>query len=511
MPGYVTETDATTGGLFPTYRPGETAVVRMTKGGVITGTVTTQQGEPVVAVSVRAVRVRDLDGHTPRVGGFASAGEDRTDDRGVYRIYGLQPGLYVVYAGPGSGTIFGLVTGFAGDAPTFYPSGTRDTAAEVSVRAGQETQGIDIRYREEQGRRVTGTVEAPDPASGEFGVSVMLTYAASGMPAGGVAVGANVGANSPARSFSIEGVADGDYDVQAILGGREGLTSVSVPQRISVRGSDVTGLRLTLKPMASVSGTVVIEPAAAAEAGSEACKAVRARPLPQETLVMLAPDRPRETAARIFSRLDAAPDSSGAFSLRPLEPERYHLSIRLFDEALYVRAIQLPGSAAPAPTPRAASANAQRAATAVANAALRDFLDLKPGQQLSGVGVRLAEGAASFGGHLVAAEGTPAPPFSQLRVHLVPQERERADDPLRFYETGAGPDGAFSFKNLAPGRYLLVALADADAGERASRPAAWDADARARLRREAESANTPVELQPCQRTSDFTLRFPPSK
>jgi hypothetical protein len=136
---------------------------------------------------------------------------------------------------------------------------------------------------------------------------------------------------------------------------------------------------------------------------------------------------------------------------------------------------------------------------------------LKTGQQLKGIAVRLGEGAASFGGRVAPVEGaapqTPAP----TRVHLVPQERERAEDPLRYHEAAVAPDGAFSFKNLAPGRYLLLARAEAEAADATHRPAAWDADTRARLRREAETAATPVELQPCQRTADFVLKYPQTK
>ena len=66
----------------------------------------------------------------------------------------------------------------------------------------------------------------------------------------------------------------------------------------------------------------------------------------------------------------------------------------------------------------------------------------------------------------------------------------------------------YSTRNVAPGRYFVHARAVSEAGEAAPRPAAWDAGARAILRREAESANAPAELQPCQRTADFVLRFP---
>ena len=257
VPGYVTETDPQTGRVASTYRPGEQALVRLVKGGVLTGSVVDQQGQPLVALSVRAMRVRDLDGRAPQ-GSFPFSGEDRTDDRGVYRIYGLQAGVYVVYAAGFMGIGFNGPGSYSGDTPTFYPSGTRDTAAEVTVRAAQETAGIDIRYREEQGRRVTGTVEFPAGFPSEFGASVTLIYAGSTLSAGSVGMG---GGGSPDRAFSIEGVADGDYDIQSQGGGREGLTAVSAPQRISVKGADVTGLRLTLAPLGSVSGSVRVEPA----------------------------------------------------------------------------------------------------------------------------------------------------------------------------------------------------------------------------------------------------------
>jgi protocatechuate 3,4-dioxygenase beta subunit len=499
VPGYVPEVDPQTGRDAATYRPGDQVTVRLSKGGVVTGTVNDQQGEPLVGLSVRAMRVRDLDGRSPQ-SPFPFSAEDRTDDRGVYRIYGLQPGIYVVFTGGFSASVFGPVTAYGGDVPTFYPSATRDTAVEVAVRGGQEAAGIDIRYRDEQGRRVTGTVEFPAAAAGEYGIGINLTHAATGMPAGST----GVGMNSPDRAFSIEGVADGEYELMAQGGGRDGMTVSSAPQRVSVRGGDVTGVRVTLVPLGAASGTLRIEPAAEADRTRETCKAVtRSAQLPQETLLTATPQRARGVAPRIYSRLDAprdtTPDETGDFSFRALEPARYRLSVRLFDESLYVRALQLPGA-----TPNAAGANA-------AAAAARDVFELKSGQRLTGIGVRLAEGAASFGGRVAVADGaTPQTPTPTL-VHLVPQERERAEDPLRFYEAPVTPDGAFSFRNLAPGRYLLLARAEADAPDAPRRPAAWDADARARLRREAEAAATTVELQPCQRTPDFILKFPQSK
>lgn len=510
QPGFVSETDPLTGRAMGPYRPGENVTVRLVKGGVVTGTVTDSQGQPVAALNVRAARVRDLDGTQPP-NAFPALGEDRTDDRGVYRIYGLRPGLYIIYTGSATGAPFAFFGG-SGDAPTFYPTGTRDTAAEVPVRAGQESGGLDIRLRDDPARRVTGTVESPTGSFGELGVAINLTYASTALPAATGFFNPNNGGD---RSFSFEGIADGDYDLQATTNGRDGVTLASAPQRVSVRGADVTGLRLTLAPLASASGTLRIEPfAEAGRPAPETCKSLRAAPLPQETLVTVAPAVPaRPAPGRIFSRLSVqsstTPDETGAFNVRPLEAGRYRLSVRLFDEALYVRTVQTPAPTTQTPTQRA---GAPRTTTTTA-AVSRDVFDVKAGQQLSGLSVRVAAGAASFAGSLSAAAGAAgAPPsFSQLRVHLVPQERERAEETLQYYEAPVASDGTFAFKNLAPGRYLVVARPFAlEAGEREPRPAALDAATRAALRREAEAASTTVELQPCQRTADFSLRFPPA-
>ena len=116
----------------------------MIKGGVITGLVTNAKGEPIVGVPVHAT----LQNAQPSVVSFLTGGNmSETDDRGIYRIYGLLPGQYTVRAG--STGQFGqfIANGFDIDVPTYYPSSTRDTAIPVSVRSGDETSGIDIKYQ----------------------------------------------------------------------------------------------------------------------------------------------------------------------------------------------------------------------------------------------------------------------------------------------------------------------------------------------------------------------------
>src|SRR5687767_14686600 len=101
----------------PYYRVGDSVKLQLIKGGVMTGTVSTATGEPVVAVRVRAYMIRDHNGQPPRYG--APYRERTTDDRGVYRIYGLNAGTYVVSAG-GGGSFSGFnPSPYESDTPTY--------------------------------------------------------------------------------------------------------------------------------------------------------------------------------------------------------------------------------------------------------------------------------------------------------------------------------------------------------------------------------------------------------
>ena len=128
---------------YPTYRVGDSVRLELIRGGIITGTVTNATGDPVLGVRIRAFMVRDATGKPKKVL-VNSLAENSTDDRGIYRIYGLAPGSYLVRAGGGGAQ--GILSATEFDAPTYAPSSTRDTATEIQVRAGEEAT-VDIRYR----------------------------------------------------------------------------------------------------------------------------------------------------------------------------------------------------------------------------------------------------------------------------------------------------------------------------------------------------------------------------
>lgn len=524
VPGYVTARDP---GADPfasnAYRVGDFVTVRMTKGGVITGAVSDASGEAVVGVRVRAMLVRELDGSTSRAVGAVR--EYQTDDRGVYRIYGLAPGLYIVSAGGASQWETNLPSAYEADGPTFFPSGTRDTASEIVVRAGQETNGIDIRYRGESGHTVSGRLEGfAVQSAAEGGAQLVLSHTATGMIAGSQFLSSR----DSDGSFAFSGLADGDYEVRARRiargDGSDDVGQASRPVPVAVRGADVTGLRVALAPLSALKGRLVLAPLAPAERASAACSGGGVALTAREAVVFVRrdePDEPRNIPRPLVSvRLEAALSAEGDFTLRGLDPGRYRLEARAPAEDWYPRSVTLPIPPPPSSTSKRGAANTRAKASSpgggdAAATAAREYVTLGAGQTVSGVTLTLAEGAASLRGRVAPPGGESAPALqaSQMRVHLVPfVERGRAggddDNPLRYAEAQVADDGSFTLTNLAPGRYQIL-VRPSDVATRT--PLAWDAAARARLRREAESAGSPIKLQPCQRIADYSLNFTPPK
>src|SRR5262245_34079312 len=226
----------------------------MLMGGVITGTVTDSKGQPIVGVPVSAVQTGDVS----VVGSYMMqlAGGAETDDRGVYRIFGLPPGQYTVAAGGGGPFGQFNASGFDLDVPTFYPSATRDTALPVTVRAGDETAGIDIKYRGSEGHSISGTVTGVLEANATMGaVTITLTHAATSSVL-------SLGVVNPAdqkRAFGFNGIGDGEYDLLAFHQTGIDADPMVGTKRVVVRGGDVTGVEIHLARLASIAGTIKLD------------------------------------------------------------------------------------------------------------------------------------------------------------------------------------------------------------------------------------------------------------
>jgi hypothetical protein len=231
-PGYI-------GGAYGARRPGggsapielgegerfTTAVVPLWKSGSIAGTVVDEAGEPIVGVEVRAF---GRDASTGRRQIAAASGG--TDDRGVYRISGLEPGTYVIAVvvsqtwvpttvaeayreavqsnDPGRSSLTSTFTDagilpvipgspatlqvgsmiqstFRGPTPPpitdesrmyvyptiFFPSArTMRSATPLTLRSGEERTGVDLQLRPVRTTRISGTLVGPDGPGANIGV-----------------------------------------------------------------------------------------------------------------------------------------------------------------------------------------------------------------------------------------------------------------------------------------------------------------------------------------------------
>lgn len=457
------------------YRVGQEVNIRMVKGGVITGTVTGAEGEPLVGVVVRTQRVRGLEaGDDDPEGGFSQR-LVFADDRGIYRIFGLSPGVYVVFA-CGGYLYGGTGTAYDDDAPTYYPSAMRPAAVEIRVQPGEEVRGIDIRHRGAEAHAIRGTL------AGAAGKSGSLAWVAVYAPDGSqVTVGQTRYESDPWR-FTITGVADGEYTLRATrYGDDDGAETES--RKVTVKGADVANVALSFVEYGSLEGRVVLDPPDGRPAECELAKGSRRL---EESVLAFERESPGPKALLGFGAREAAPGREGAFTVKMLQPTRYRIEAQPGDEDWYVAAMTVGKAAQKRPA---------------------DGIEVASGRRVSDVEVRLARGAASVRGKVAVPEGVALP--ARLVVHLVPADPKLATETIRYREVEMERDGAFTIANVAPGKYwLLTALPlDSSAAKPGPRRAAWAADTRAALRRAAEKGANAIDLAPCQRADAVTVRY----
>ena len=135
-------------------RARERADERLRKGGVISGAIVDQAGEPLQGVHVRALRLR-------RDGGRAVASDIGldlvTDDRGRYRLFGLPAGKYYVMASTDA-EASGLDRSQGNAFTKVYFPGTPyfESAQALQVDESLDTSGIDLTFGPSRSVRVTG-------------------------------------------------------------------------------------------------------------------------------------------------------------------------------------------------------------------------------------------------------------------------------------------------------------------------------------------------------------------
>src|SRR5215475_11250220 len=308
------------------HRIGANVTITMIKGGAITGKVTNAMGEPLIGVQVNAAMARGAEGSQDRDG----SGIPRfTDDRGVYRIYGLSPGNYVVFT---RNRFHPFPSPYDKDGPTYYPSSTRETAAEVTVTSGGDASGVDIRYRGDRGHAVSGSISfSGEPVSSSVSRMVALTNTVTGV--------VRSDADFFRERFAIYAVTDGEYEITVrwLLASNEEIIA-SAPRRVVVKGADVGGIELKLLPMASIAGKFALE------ATPGVCESKRKWSLEEALLAIRPGAKPGEaTPARSRTVLNGLTEK-GEFTVFYLAADRYFLEPRLPHENWYVKALTAPAS-----------------------------------------------------------------------------------------------------------------------------------------------------------------------
>ena len=229
--------------------------IELVRGGVVTGRVIDEDGRPVVGGNVWLQRPPGDPATHTQFGSRSLPGMGETDDRGVYRLFGVPAGRYLVAVGQ-------HVDGRGSSYQVFYPDTTDQSKAKViEVSAGAEKTEIDI------------TVIPPEKT---YTASGRLIDAANGKPIPGVYIECqpldndhvkmSMVARSPDfrntgsdGSFRLVGLRPGQYRLSVRPSTEDGIDWYSDDMTIDVADEDVSGIELKAHRGASVSGVVTIE------------------------------------------------------------------------------------------------------------------------------------------------------------------------------------------------------------------------------------------------------------
>jgi len=280
----------------------------LVRGGVITGRITDLEGRPIIG---ERVNVLAGEGSSPEpTMDILPQSKNRTDDRGVYRIYGLSPGNYKVSVGQAASGASPLeILGMGGSqyTKTFYPGvaeAAKATAIEIS--AGTEVANINITPgKSAHGFSVSGRVIDAD--SSQPVAKAFVAYSSVSEENQSLDQMNFTGSQTDANGkFRLEGIQPGHYAAFTVGTGQE--NSYSDPAPFYISSGDVTEIEIKVRRGATIEGVAVIEsnvdPAAAAL-------------LQSVTLIAYVADA-KSTSAPSFSRAKVNPD--GSFQLAGLAP-----------------------------------------------------------------------------------------------------------------------------------------------------------------------------------------------
>ena len=384
------------------------------RGGVITGRVVDAQGHPIAEEWISL-----LTADYPRGGRPHIWGNFQTDDRGIYRIFGVRPGSYKVSIGEEGNGIYSRA-GRPRSVPRTYHPDTADPRKAAVIKLGEGTEATKI------------DITIGDPPEG-FAVSGRIVETETGKPVPNVTISlekitiidasstTGYGGPTDARSnlegvFRLENLPSGKYSISIDPPSESDLRAE--PIAFDVLDQDVTGLLIKTSRGASISGTVVLEnrDRNAAEPGARTWLSVHLR---------------NEDRGNIYTSNEAAqikPD--GSFRIGGLVAATVSFSVGSFASM---------GNARPMTISRV-----ERGGIPQPNG-----IQIRDGEHISGIRIVAAYSSGSIRGVVKAQNGT-LPPNGQFVINL-----SKVGDANAPAAGGTATDsrGHFLIEGLAAGTY----------------------------------------------------------
>jgi Carboxypeptidase regulatory-like domain len=383
------------------------------RGGVITGRILDEFGEPMSDVQVSAQQYQTMQGQRRLV---PTGRQGSTNDIGEFRLFGISPGQYYLMATWRSTNPMNNQDKIA-YAPMYYP-GTENAAQaqRVTLAAGQELSDIVMSLKPLRATRVMGTATTSD---GRPFRGMILA-----MSSGGTGFTPPIpGQVRPDGAFTLNGLAPGEYTLRAQTFGPADPDGEVAMTTITATGDDITDVHLVSAKLSVISGHIVVDPAIA----SAQPTALSLMLIPIEQGMMMA--------------MGAAPGrmaDDGTFELRS-PPGKMRIGL-MNAGGWFLRAVRLNG-------------------TDVTDAGL----DFKPGQDISGLEVEVTNKTTVISGLVTNARGDAVKDYSAIAFS---QDREKWKVTGRYQSVGRpDQDGRFKITGLAPGDYYIVALDKIEQGQ----------------------------------------------
>jgi protocatechuate 3,4-dioxygenase beta subunit len=189
----------------------------LSRGFAVTGTLVDRAGEPLQGMAVQALRLSTSgDRRRAVLSGAQIGGGRQTDDRGRYRVLGLQPGIYLVaaladVASFGEAPSLGDRATDAQTVPFYFPGSASIADAVTITLTTADVDGIDFAVGDIPAARVTGV--ALDSKGAPLQGTIQLTVS---QRSGHIVPAARTTKTTAGGAFTFFNVAPGDYVVQAV-------------------------------------------------------------------------------------------------------------------------------------------------------------------------------------------------------------------------------------------------------------------------------------------------------